>query len=69
MAAGGVATWIPLPPSVSEAGSVHLNPFQSQIPTVATAEELAASIIFLLSDDAVNLNGVVLPSDCGWSVQ
>ncbi|WP_338065876.1 hypothetical protein [Microbacterium suaedae] len=48
---------------------MHLNPFQSQIPTVATAEELAASIIFLLSDDAVNLNGVVLPSDCGWSVQ
>lgn len=31
-------------------------------------EVLAASITFLLSADAVNLNGVVLPSDGGWSV-
>lgn len=69
VAPGGVATGIPFPPNVSEAGSARLKPFQSQIPTVATAEELAASITFLLSDDAVNLNGVVLPSDGGWSVQ
>jgi NAD(P)-dependent dehydrogenase (short-subunit alcohol dehydrogenase family) len=32
------------------------------------ADALAASITFLLSDDAVNLNGVILPSDGGWSV-
>jgi NAD(P)-dependent dehydrogenase (short-subunit alcohol dehydrogenase family) len=44
-------------------------PFQTQIPSIATAEKLAASIAFLLSDDAVNINGVVLPSDGGWSVQ
>lgn len=69
VAPGGVATGIPFPPNVSEAGSTRLKPFQSQIPTVATAEELAASITFLLSDDAVNINGVNLPSDGGWAVQ
>ncbi|KAA9089895.1 SDR family NAD(P)-dependent oxidoreductase [Microbacterium radiodurans] len=69
VAPGGVATGIPFPPNVSEAGSARLRPFQAQIPTVATAEELAASITFLLSDDAVNINGAVLASDGGWSVQ
>jgi NAD(P)-dependent dehydrogenase (short-subunit alcohol dehydrogenase family) len=69
VAPGGVATGIPFPPKVSESGSARLAPFQSQIPTVATAEQLAASITFLLSDDAVNINGAILPSDGGWSVQ
>lgn len=69
VAPGGVATGIPFPPHVSEAGSARLQPFQASIPTIATAEQLAASITFLLSDDGVNLNGVVLPSDGGWSVQ
>jgi NAD(P)-dependent dehydrogenase (short-subunit alcohol dehydrogenase family) len=69
VAPGGVATGIPFPPNVSQAGSARLQPFQSMIPTVATAEQLAASITFLLSDDGVNVNGAVLPSDGGWSVQ
>jgi NAD(P)-dependent dehydrogenase (short-subunit alcohol dehydrogenase family) len=69
VAPGGVATGIPFPPNVSEAGSARLQPFQSAIPTVATAEQLAASITFLLSDDGVNINGAILPSDGGWSVQ
>jgi len=38
------------------------------MPDAAESEALAASITFLLSDDGVNLNGVVLPSDGGWSV-
>lgn len=37
------------------------------LPDAAEAEALAASITFLLSDDGVNINGVVLPSDGGWS--
>ncbi len=69
VAPGGVATGIPFSPHVSEAGQARLQPFQASIPTLATAEQLAASITFLLSDDGVNLNGVVLPSDGGWSVQ
>lgn len=69
VAPGGVATGIPFPANVSEEGSARLQPFQAAIPTVATAEQLAASITFLLSDDGVNINGAVLPSDGGWSVQ
>jgi len=69
IAPGGVATGIPFPPHVSESGSAKLHPYQMQIPTLATAEQLAASITFLLSDDGVNINGAVLPSDGGWSIQ
>ena len=69
VAPGGVATGIPFPPNVSEAGKERLSPFQQMIPTIADAEHLAASITFLLSDDGVNINGAVLPSDGGWSVQ
>ncbi|MCC4909062.1 SDR family NAD(P)-dependent oxidoreductase [Microbacterium sp. cx-59] len=69
VAPGGVATGIPFPPNVSAAGQARLQPFQSAIPTIATAEQLAASITFLLSDDGVNINGAILASDGGWSVQ
>jgi len=69
VAPGGVATGIPMPPNMSEEGSARLAPFQQTIPTIATAEHLAASITFLLSDDAVNVNGAILASDGGWSVQ
>ena len=69
VAPGGVATGIPMPPNMSEYGSARLAPFQQAIPTVATAEQLAASITFLLSDDGVNINGAILASDGGWSVQ
>jgi NAD(P)-dependent dehydrogenase (short-subunit alcohol dehydrogenase family) len=69
VAPGGVATGIPMPAHPSETGMARLTPFQQQIPTIATAEQLAASITFLLSDDGVNINGAVLPSDGGWSVQ
>ncbi|MGE3074640.1 MAG: SDR family NAD(P)-dependent oxidoreductase [Dehalococcoidia bacterium] len=37
------------------------------IPRPAQAAQLAASISFLLSRDGTNVNGVVLPSDAGWS--
>ncbi|MEV3936898.1 SDR family NAD(P)-dependent oxidoreductase [Glycomyces sp. NPDC049804] len=40
---------------------------QVVIPAPATADVLANSIAWLLSDDAANVNGVVLPSDGGWS--
>lgn len=69
VAPGGVSTGIPMPATVSQVGSARLRPFQSAIPTLATAEQLAASITFLLSDDGTNINGAVLASDGGWSVQ
>jgi NAD(P)-dependent dehydrogenase (short-subunit alcohol dehydrogenase family) len=48
------------------AGRVQLG--MSVMPDAAEADALAASITFLLSDDGVNVNGVILPSDGGWSV-
>lgn len=45
----------------------HLEPAMKTIPTRAMPEDLASSICWLLSDDSVNVNGVVLFSDGGWS--
>ncbi|EWS82623.1 SDR family NAD(P)-dependent oxidoreductase [Brachybacterium phenoliresistens] len=53
----------------SEMGAQRLGPFLRMIPPVATAETMAASITWLLSDDSANVSGVILPSDGGWSVQ
>lgn len=67
VAPGGVATGIPMQGKTSEYGEARLGPARVNIPSIASAEELAASITFLLSDDAVNINGAILPSDGGWS--
>jgi NAD(P)-dependent dehydrogenase (short-subunit alcohol dehydrogenase family) len=52
----------------SELGSERVQLAMAIMPDPAEAEALAASITFLLSDDGVNVNGVILPSDGGWSV-
>lgn len=44
-----------------------MGPFLAAIPPAATAEQLAAAICWLASDDAANVTGVALPSDGGWS--
>ena len=67
VAPGGVATGIPMGGATSEYGEARLGPARINIPGLASAEELAASITFLLSDDGVNINGAILPSDGGWS--
>jgi len=46
--------------------------FASRVPTVGGTfiqmeDELAASITWLASDDASNVNGVILPVDGGWA--
>jgi len=53
----------------SELGKERIMPFMALIPPVTTAENLAASITWLLSDDSVNINGQIIASDAGWSVQ
>ncbi|MDN5706596.1 SDR family NAD(P)-dependent oxidoreductase [Corynebacterium casei] len=53
----------------SEFGQKRLGPFMALIPPVTTAEVLAKSITWLLSDDSVNINGQILASDGGWSAQ
>lgn len=69
VAPGGVATGMRPDPSPSGFGERRTKEFFGLIPPIATAEQLAASVTFLLSDDGVNINGAVLPSDGGWSVQ
>jgi NAD(P)-dependent dehydrogenase (short-subunit alcohol dehydrogenase family) len=66
VAPGGVATGIHVP-GAAEFGAPVLRPYQGNIPSLAMAEELAASITFLLSKDSVNLNGAIIASDGGWS--
>ncbi|MFJ9037341.1 SDR family NAD(P)-dependent oxidoreductase [Streptomyces sp. NPDC102406] len=67
VAPGAVATGIPVP-APAPYGSARTARMRVAIPGLAMAEELAASITFLLSEDSVNINGAILPSDGGWSV-
>ena len=66
VAPGGVATGIHVPGEAAF-GAPVLQPHQINILSLAMAEELAASITFLLSKDSVNLNGAIIASDGGWS--
>lgn len=67
VAPGGVATNIEAPFKSQFAGE-RLGPFmQVNVPPIATADELAAAITWLLSDDSSNISGAILPSDGGWS--
>jgi NAD(P)-dependent dehydrogenase (short-subunit alcohol dehydrogenase family) len=52
----------------SELGRERVGMAMAVLPPIAQPEQLAASITFLLSDDATNVNGAILPSDGGWSV-
>jgi NAD(P)-dependent dehydrogenase (short-subunit alcohol dehydrogenase family) len=53
----------------SEMAAAAVGPvLQATLPSVATAEQVASAITFLLSDEAANINGAILPCDGGWSV-
>ena len=51
----------------SEWAQERLRPLMAAIPRLAEAEELAASITWLASSDASNVNGTILPVDGGWA--
>ncbi len=51
----------------SPLGAERIQTGMAIMPGVTTADALAASITFLLSDDGVNITGVTLASDGGWS--
>lgn len=67
VAPGAVMTNIEAPMK-SELAAQRVGPvMQVAVPAPAQAEQLAAAITWLLSDDASNVNGAILPSDGGWS--
>jgi NAD(P)-dependent dehydrogenase (short-subunit alcohol dehydrogenase family) len=66
VAPGAVKTNIEAP-FKSEWAQERLGPLMAMIPTFAEADELAASITWLASSDASNVNGVILPVDGGWA--
>lgn len=67
VAPGAVATNIEAPFKSAWAGE-RLGPFlQTNVPGVATAEQLAAAITWLLSDDSSNISGAILADDGGWT--
>lgn len=51
----------------SPLGEQRVRAGMAVMPDAVEGDALAASITFLLSDDGVNINGVILPSDGGWS--
>jgi NAD(P)-dependent dehydrogenase (short-subunit alcohol dehydrogenase family) len=64
---GGVLTNIEGAFRSEQAAAVVGPVLQATLPSVATAEQVAAAITFLLSDDAASINGAILPCDGGWS--
>jgi NAD(P)-dependent dehydrogenase (short-subunit alcohol dehydrogenase family) len=60
VAPGGGATGILLPAPVPAAGAARLRSFHTLIPSMATAEQLAASSTLARSDDAPNSTGALL---------
>lgn len=66
VAPGGTLTGM-RPVNPNGFGLARINTQRADLP-IAVPEALAASITFLLSDDSVNVNGAVLPSDGGESV-
>ncbi|MGT2462194.1 SDR family NAD(P)-dependent oxidoreductase [Sinomonas atrocyanea] len=67
VAPGATVTHIEAPMDSDLAKEVIAPLFSAVLPPAAQASELAASITFLLSRDATNINGVVLASDNGWN--
>lgn len=68
VAPGGVATNIE-GAFASDFALNRIGPFLALIPPISTADTQAAAIAWLLSEDSMNVNGAILPTDGGWSVQ
>jgi NAD(P)-dependent dehydrogenase (short-subunit alcohol dehydrogenase family) len=67
VAPGGTATGIRVDADAEASGPAVLGRYTANMGGVARADELAAAIVFLASDAASNVNGVLLPVDGGWS--
>jgi NAD(P)-dependent dehydrogenase (short-subunit alcohol dehydrogenase family) len=67
IAPGGTQTGIVVDVDPTAHGVAVLSAYMGAIGRLAEADEQAAAIVFLASDAASNINGVVLPVDNGWS--
>lgn len=67
IAPGGTATSIRVGARPGAHGPSVIGAHAANVGRVATAEEQAAAIVFLASEAAGNVNGVILPVDNGWS--
>jgi NAD(P)-dependent dehydrogenase (short-subunit alcohol dehydrogenase family) len=67
IAPGGTATGIVVDADREAHGPAALGPHFVNVGRLAQPEEQAAAIVFLASEAASNINGVVLPVDDGWS--
>jgi NAD(P)-dependent dehydrogenase (short-subunit alcohol dehydrogenase family) len=67
VAPGGTNTNIRVDAAEGAAGPATIGSYLGNVGRIAEADELAAAIVFLASDAASNINGVVLPVDNGWS--
>lgn len=67
IAPGGTRTAIVVDADQSAHGPATLGPHFVNLGRLAQPEEQAAAIVFLASDAASNINGVILPVDDGWA--
>ncbi len=67
VAPGGVATHLEVSIKPDATGPATVGIYQGSVGRIATADEIAAAIVFLASDAASNLSGAILPVDNGWS--
>ncbi|MBL1117537.1 SDR family oxidoreductase [Streptomyces sp. 110] len=67
IAPGGTATGIRVDARPGTHGPAVIAAHAASVGRIATADEQAAAIVFLASDAAGNVNGVILPVDNGWS--
>ncbi|MFF1459578.1 SDR family NAD(P)-dependent oxidoreductase [Streptomyces sp. NPDC058330] len=67
IAPGGTVTNIQVEAERGAHGPTALAAYMGNVGTPAQADKQAAAIVFLASDAASNINGVILPVDNGWS--
>ncbi|MFD6952333.1 3-ketoacyl-ACP reductase [Nocardiopsis sp. TSRI0078] len=67
VAPGGTATGISVDLDPEAHGPAVMGRYAANMGRVAQPEEPAAAIVFLASDAASNINGVILPVDNGWA--
>ncbi|MGW9554613.1 SDR family NAD(P)-dependent oxidoreductase [Nocardiopsis sp. NPDC055551] len=67
VAPGGVATGISVHADSEAMGPNVLGRYMGNMGPIAESGQLASAIVFLASDAASNVNGVILPVDGGWS--